>query len=150
MFHGFVSGVLIRGRIDESQVFRKLEEWLLFSSEQGDILENSLHGYKNIIESDLRDFNNGFYPLLPSEESSLDVRLIAITEWCRHFLSGLAEVWIGKFDTTEDTIEALKDLTEVANVSLDAEFEYESDFEYILEHVRILVQVIYSDLHQSD
>ena len=150
MFHGFVCGILIRGGIDELLVFEKLEEWLFLSSEQTEVLQKFLFGYMNVVDSDLRDLNYGFQPLLPTESVALDARLNAIAEWCRHFLSGLADVWDGQFETTEDTIEALKDLAEVANVSSDAEPDGESDFEYLLEHVRILVQVIYSDLHRSD
>ena len=150
MFHGYVCGILMKGEIDESLVFEKLEEWLFWSSQQREVLQKFLSGYKNVVNSDLRDLNYGFQPLLPTEGVSLDARLNAIAEWCRHFLSGLADVWDGQFETTEDTIEALKDLSEVANVSSDAEPDGESDFEYLLEHVRILVQVIYSDLHRSD
>ena len=150
MFHGYECGILMKGEIDESLVFEKLEEWLFWSSEQREVLQKFLSGYKNVVNSDLRDLNYGFQPLLPTEGVSLDTRLNAIAEWCRHFLSGLADVWDGQFETTEDTIEALTDLSEVANVSLDAESGGESDFEYILEHVRILVQVIYSDLYRSD
>ena len=150
MFHGFVCGILIKGGIDELLVFEKLGEWLFLSSEQTEVLQKFLSGYMNVVDSDLRDLNYGFQPLLPTESVALDARLNAIAEWCRHFLSGLADVWDGQFETTEDTIEALKDLAEVANVSSDAEPDGESDFEYLLEHVRILVQVIYSDLHRSD
>ncbi|MBV33163.1 MAG: hypothetical protein CMK36_06950 [Porticoccaceae bacterium] len=150
MFHGFVCGLLIRRGIDESQVFRKLEKWLLLSSEQRDILRECLYGYQDVVNNDLRDINYGFHPLLPSDHKPLNAKLNELANWCKHFLSGLTEIWDSQFETTEDTVEALKDLVEVTNVSLDTEVGGEGDFEYLLEHVRILVQVIYSDLHQSD
>ena len=149
MFHGFVCGLLIRRGIDESQVFRKLEKWLLLSSEQRDILRDRLYGYQDIVNNNLRDINYGFHPLLPSDHEPLNAKLKELANWCTQFLSGLTEIWDSQFETTEDTVEALKHLVEVANVSLHTEVDGEGDFTHLLEHVRILVQVIYSDLHQS-
>lgn len=77
-----------------------------------------------IINEQLQDINFSFNPLLPSDDTEMAHRLVALSEWCKGFLDGLA---CHNIDfSSQDAKEILQDLQTFSN-DLDPESgeEYE-------------------------
>jgi uncharacterized protein YgfB (UPF0149 family) len=100
----------------------------------------------------LQDESFDFHPLLPDEDSNLDERVVAMTDWCRGFLSGYAQarVGTGRTDATvpSDSAEALKDFALIAQAGFSGDEdgdESESAFEELVEYLRFAAMNIMMD-----
>jgi uncharacterized protein YgfB (UPF0149 family) len=92
--------------------------------------------------SAILDADYTFQPLLPSDDSSLEERLLSVSEWSRGFLSGFTQGITQREAAGEPvpsmTAEALKDMAAIAQVDTeetDSE-ETERQLEDIVEYLR--------------
>jgi len=92
--------------------------------------------------SAILDADYTFQPLLPSDDSSLEERLLSVSEWSRGFLSGFTQGITQREAAGEPvpsmTAEALKDMAAIAQVDTeetDSE-EAERQLEDIVEYLR--------------
>ena len=92
--------------------------------------------------SAILDADYPFQPLLPSDDSSLEERLLSVSEWSRGFLSGFTQGITQREAAGEPvpsmTAEALKDMAAIAQVDTeetDSE-EAERQLEDIVEYLR--------------
>ena len=92
--------------------------------------------------SAILDADYTFQPLLPSDDSSLEERLLSMSEWSRGFLSGFTQGITQREAAGEPvpsmTAEALKDIAAIAQVDTeetDSE-EAERQLEDIVEYIR--------------
>jgi uncharacterized protein YgfB (UPF0149 family) len=91
-----------------------------------------------------------FVPLLPDDESALDVRVEALAEWCAGFLYGLGVGKLPSLDTVPGEVgEVLRDFTEISKVAVgsdETEDTNEAAYVELLEFVRAGTQLVYEEL----
>jgi uncharacterized protein YgfB (UPF0149 family) len=90
-----------------------------------------------------------FGPLLPDDESALQVRVEALAEWCVGFLYGLGAGGLPSLDSVPGEVgEVLRDFTEIsrADVGGDAEEANEAAYTELVEFVRAGTQLVYEEL----
>ncbi len=107
---------------------------------------------KTKISKDLKDRTFSFNLLLPNDDSALAVRILALSEWCKGYLSGLGLVGISAVDLSNEIIkELIQDLSQIAQVgqATDASNDDEKNFLELVEYVRIAVQNIYVELRDA-
>jgi uncharacterized protein YgfB (UPF0149 family) len=90
--------------------------------------------------------------LLPDEEMSLEIRGIALTEWCQGFLSGLDNIGLGSTEILSDASkELVDDLYKISRLKTEDLDEYaeqgESDLMELIEYVRMGAILIYDEFH---
>lgn len=91
-----------------------------------------------------------FMPLLPDDESALEVRVEALAEWCGAFLYGLGAGKLPSLDTVPGEVgEVLRDFTEISKAAVgsgDTEESNETAYAELLEFVRAGAQLVYEEL----
>jgi uncharacterized protein YgfB (UPF0149 family) len=90
-----------------------------------------------------------FVPLLPDDESALEVRVEALADWCGGFLYGLGAGKLPSLDAVPGEVgEVLRDFTEISQASVgDGETEEnEAAWVELLEFVRAGTQLVYEEL----
>ena len=92
--------------------------------------------------SAIQDADYTFLPLLPSDDNSLEERLMSVSEWSRGFLSGFTQGITQREAAGEPipgmTAEALKDMAAIAQVDpeeTDSE-EAERQLDDVIEYIR--------------
>ncbi|MBU02295.1 MAG: hypothetical protein CME55_03290 [Halieaceae bacterium] len=92
--------------------------------------------------SAIQDADYTFLPLLPSDDNSLEERLMSVSEWSRGFLSGFTQGITQREAAGElipgMTAEALKDMAAIAQVDpeeTDSE-EAERQLDDVIEYIR--------------
>ena len=96
--------------------------------------------------------NDAFTPALPPDDTDLDERVAALSEWCNGFLFGIASrkgLHLGQ--ASADAKELISDLTEIARAGLDAEGtsseESEMALTEIAEHLKVAAQTLFFEWH---
>ena len=91
-----------------------------------------------------------FVPLLPDDESALEVRVEALAEWCGGFLYGLGAGKLPSLDTVPGEVgEVLRDFTEISRAAVgsgETEESNEAAYVELLEFVRAGTQLVYEEL----
>lgn len=107
------------------------------------------------VESTQRAFDDGNYRLellLPDDDTPLDERSRALSDWCTGFLFGLG---LAGGTVTEslsgDAREVIADLTEFTRIDAedDGSESAEKAFQEIVEYVRVGVLLIYEELMRT-
>ena len=143
--HGFVTGWIGSGSSWQSaaSTFRET-----FEIETNHSLGSSLGSIAIGIEQGLADPDFNFVLLLPEESHSINNRRLALSDWCRGFLSGFGLT--GRFQEAElsdEVKELLKDFSQIALVDDDIpdDDENESDLTEITEYVRMGAIMVFTD-----
>jgi len=151
--HGLLAGRVAGGeRIDAQALGSALVE--SFDSDQ-ELVENALPMlqtlYASIVEAFERpDFS--FHPLLPGDDVALSDRVVALSEWCQHFLSGLGDSGLGtRAELSEELNGAIADIAAIAQVSYDGDDEEEDEMDLfeLEEYVRMAAMMIFAELNGS-
>lgn len=94
-----------------------------------------------------------FQPLLPSDETGLQERANALSQWCQGFLYGFGTGAPPDSEEMPANIdEILRDLTQIGRATVDlAEVEEDQEEAYteVIEYVRVGVQLIHDELHAA-
>lgn len=97
---------------------------------------------------DSRQF--GFQPLLPDDETPVELRAVALGQWCQGFLYGLGSQPIPEIDRLPTEVaEIVRDFTALTQIGVDADESSEANeqaYSELVEFVRIGVQVLYDEL----
>jgi hypothetical protein len=102
--------------------------------------------------------NSGDYdlqPFLPDDDSEMEQRTQALSQWCHGFLTGFGSAGIAA-DTefTSDQADSLRDIASIVQVTVDEEEdrdedEQEADYTDLVEHTRIIAMNFYEDNMQE-
>lgn len=95
----------------------------------------------------LGEFSFEFNLLLPDDDVDLNQRTESLGLWCQGFLTGLQQGDKNK-PLSEDAQDALKDITEIAQVNfgdIPSTDEDESAYADLVEYVRLAVLMIYHE-----
>ncbi|OBT17354.1 hypothetical protein A9264_00865 [Vibrio sp. UCD-FRSSP16_10] len=97
---------------------------------------------------ELTDDNFELSILLPTD-ADISTYTQAMSEWVSHFVSGLGLIDAQVNKASEQTKEAIQDLLEISKVDVDPEDDLEEQsalLEHVLEHVKVCVLTVYSEL----
>jgi len=143
--HGFVTGWISSGTAWDSaaEVFEQALETTL----QGALAE-TVKQTADDVKAGLADMDFGFQILLPEDENAINNRRVALSEWCRGFLSGFGLT--GRYQDSELSDEVKELLTDFAQISqvdddIPEDEENDSDLTEITEYVRIGAVMIFTD-----
>ncbi len=155
--HGLLVGVICgMGNIKDKKTawLEILIEELSYSGDM-EALQQLLNNLVNLILFQLRDPQFSFELTLPSDETELCKRSIALADWCRGFLCGLGLIGVSNKELQSNLAkEAIMDLSQIVYVATEQE-NTESDIEAdenafleLTEYVRIAVQTIHMELQE--
>jgi hypothetical protein len=101
----------------------------------------------------LRGDEMEFEPLLPDDDSTLERRTTALSQWCQGFLYGFATGVALKAEKLPDNVnEVLRDFTHIGRATVEvgeAGEQEEESYAEVVEYVRVGVQLIHDELQTS-
>lgn len=99
---------------------------------------------------ELNDPEFSFQPLLPSDEESLQLRTLAVSQWCQGFVEGLRLGGVKRPDKLSgDAGEIVRDLMVIGKASrfqVEDTDDNEADFAELVEYLRAAVRLVYEEL----
>ena len=150
-FHGFLCGRLSSGPVQIQDLVSSSTQWLALEDETAKTAEDTLKNFYESALTDLQDISFMFQPLLPGDELPLEERLVAVGNWCSHYISGIGEGMGTEFEVSSEGKEALQDLAAIGQISteFDTDEDVERDYLELVEYIRIAVQIIFTDLNSQ-
>jgi uncharacterized protein YgfB (UPF0149 family) len=148
--HGLACGKLCGGaRCSDREWLTSAMEYLDVSREPAPQDRERMVDVYRVTLDQLRDEELGIELLLPSDETEMAERVMALSQWCHGFLSGFGTSGV-KADTTlsEDTAEALRDFAAFVQMSPETEDDEESELDYleIVDYVRLAALSIFMEI----
>jgi uncharacterized protein YgfB (UPF0149 family) len=154
--HGLLCGQLSTGQQLDT------DGWLMLASTQLqlDIGTNNdrlaLIGLYEQSLAQLSGFSFEFQPLLPTDETSLELRTVALGQWCSGFLSGFGLALDYQRQKLSDEVnESIADLAQISQIKSDEMVDQTAEQSYmeLVEYVRLAATMVYSEFnvpkHQS-
>jgi uncharacterized protein len=144
--HGIICGVICA--LPEST--QSAWEGMIFAENtEGEHLEPLRELYRSSYQA-MTSFSFEFHLLMPDDKANINLRTEALGYWCEGFLTGLnhSEKAIQDF-ASEEAMDALADLTEIAQVSaanLKKNNENENAYVELVEYIRFAVLMIYHEI----
>lgn len=160
--HGLLCGKLCGG------ASLTMDQWLEAAWELLDItgqpnaeVEAPVLALYEVTQAQLNSGDYDLQPYLPDDDTDLEQRLQALSQWCHGFLTGFGGAGIDpKAEFSSDQADSLRDIAAIVQVSLDEdddpdpdsereEDEQEADYFDLVEHVRIIALNFYEDKLQD-
>ncbi|MBN7797057.1 UPF0149 family protein [Parahaliea mediterranea] len=151
--HGCLSGLLSAGAVGEPAAGLAGLNQTLELDLHGELAELMLQLY-SVTQAALQDEEFDFHPLLPDDDTELDVRIMALGFWCRGFMAGFARATAvaGRGDRSlpGDSAEILRDIAMMAQAGADedaevSEDESEGHYAELVEYLRFAVLNVFMD-----
>jgi uncharacterized protein YgfB (UPF0149 family) len=146
--HGVACGLVCRQAGSVGDDFMRLLDLLqLISSPAAGVRELMLKVHE-AASSQLADEQLRLALWLPGDEQPLDERTEALGQWCTGFLAGLGAGEGGLGKLSEEALEALEDLRQIAHaeVGSDAGEGEEAAFFEIVEYIRVVTLLLREEL----
>lgn len=152
--HGLLCGKLCGG----AQLDR--DTWLQAAWEFLDVTDTP-DGQANeevmtLLDVTVAQLNSGEYNMqlmLPENDTDLDQRTMALSQWCHGFLTGFGSAGIDPNQTfSKDNADALRDMAAIVQAAVsdeDDEEEQESGYSDLVEYVCVVAMNFYAE-HQMD
>ena len=149
---GLICGKLAGGKVPPAEEWRQeglrfMELLDLQSGEGATLFDLLLERTKQSLD----DGNFSFQPLLPDDRTVINRRVDELGMWCRGYLCGLGTAGLRKeLLLSPDIAGALRDLAEIANITLEGDVESEENEVYwteLVEYVKVAVLNIYAELN---
>ncbi|MGH1486761.1 MAG: UPF0149 family protein [Cellvibrionaceae bacterium] len=109
----------------------------------------------NITQAQLVSGDYDLQPFLPDDDSELEQRTQALSQWCHGFLAGFGSAGIDpNAEFSGDQADSLRDMAAIVQVTIDGDLEseegrdedqQEADFIELIEYVRIIAMNFYED-----
>jgi uncharacterized protein YgfB (UPF0149 family) len=153
--HGGICGVLCGGGARDAEYCLAAVAQALHLEIHGELAGSCLRLAAITIQA-LQDEEFDFHPFLPDDEEDMEVRVIAMSDWCSAFLSGYA-MSIATPESGalgEENSEILKDISAIASAAVDAvdddvepdEEESENHYFDLTEYLRFATLNLFMDL----
>lgn len=149
--HGCLCGQLSAGASSEPEAGLAALGQALNIEVYGELAEQLMQLYK-VTAAALEDDEFDFYPLLPDDERDIDERTLALSLWCRAYLTGYAHVKAGAGKAGQmvpaDSAEILKDFAAIAQAQVDEDIpeeESEASYAELVEYLRFAALNVYAD-----
>jgi hypothetical protein len=153
--HGLMAGLLSAGvPADLPKVLPVLHDFL----NDGQAIQTSLKpNIEQLLSQTAQDLASEDYRLqllLPSDDDSLAERLEALVEWAQAFLVGFSVQQTDLSLVSSDVREAIDQLSEITRIDIyttddSSEAENEESYFLVLEHLRMLVLICFTDVGQK-
>lgn len=144
--HGALTGYISSGARVQTDLFEDLLETPLPSVVQ-DLISRLDEATRSQLDADFQ-----FQPLLPDDESALQVRLRALSQWCDWFNIGFAAGFMRpQTDMSAELVEVLSDFGQVAGADAfegEASVQDEANYMELLEYVRMATVTVYQQMQQ--
>lgn len=151
--HGCMSGLLCAGASTGPEYGLNALEHCLDVRPHGEFAERVMQLYTFTAQA-LRDEGFTFQPLLPVDEEELDLRTLALANWCEGFLTGFA--WQAAAESapalSPDAGEVLTDIAAMAQAVTteeDNEDEAEDSYCELVEYLRVAVVNVFQECGAS-
>lgn len=152
--HGVLCGVLCAQRAFDP---RPWSGYVLGACDPGNAYvreaRNELESMSEAALAALNDPEYGFQPMLPPDETPLQLRTQAMSQWCQGYVEGLR---LGGIEHPEkldgDAGEIVRDLGEIGKAGrfhVDDSDENEADFAELVEYLRAGVRLVYDELREA-
>lgn len=149
--HGCLTGLLAAGAVGEPAAgLAGLNETLQVEL-HGELAELMLQLYSVTLAA-LEDEEFDFHPLLPDDETELDLRVMALGFWCRGFMAGYARATraAGSGDSSlpGDSAEILRDIALIGQAGVDEDLpeeDSEGNYAEIVEYLRFAALNVFMD-----
>jgi len=145
--HGTLTGCLC------AAIGYRFEDWLLEILPEGrahPLAKAALRAVFLETSGALESSEMEFDPLLPEDEASLDVRTVALAQWCQGFLYGLGGSALSDASGLPGEVgEIVRDFSEITRVGVDDGQSMESNenaYTELVEFVRVGVQLVFEEL----
>ena len=149
--HGFLCGLLSAGAPDQAEYGVDALAESLDLVAHGELVDCAMQLYTASAVM-LRDEEFTFFPLLPHDEVDIELRAVALADWCDGFLAGVAHMAAAKEKfgrtVTRQSSEALQDISVLALAEAGADEhgeEAEESYFELVEYLRVAVLNIYMD-----
>ncbi len=100
------------------------------------------------------DVNFSFSPLLPTDDATIARRTQELGAWCQGFLHGLGVSGLsGEAKLSPDAADALRDLAQISQASLEDDDNLDENEVYwleLVEYVKVAVLTIYTELSSAE
>lgn len=156
--HGLLCGLLCRSKVETAGDFLDHLQAMQLLVNPGAAMSDVMVDAWGSTSQQLGDEEMGFELWLPDDDESLEVRTIALAQWCAGFLAGLGSG--GQLEALSDEArEAIDDLQQIARAELsapgdgDGEPESEEDesaYAEIVEYVRIVALTMREEFRGPD
>ena len=143
--HGFITGWVASGTAWKS-AFEAFDQ--AFDLPLHGLLKDATIQTGESVLAGLADVDFGFHILLPDETEVINNRRVALSGWCRSFLTGFGLT--GRFQQAElsdEVKELFHDFAQISQVEeeIPEDDENESDLTEITEYVRIGAVMVFTD-----
>lgn len=112
-----------------------------------------LEGLYDETQRQLNDTSLDFHPLLPDDDTDIEERIRALSDWCQGFLFGLSEGGLKELDKLPgDCAEVIQDLVEIGSAEgyeLEGSEEDETSYAELLEYVRTGVLLVNEEMNPT-
>ncbi len=144
--HGLLCGLLCSGSEDAPALWRaELLGDLERDTPASGQSRRSLDGLFQGVRIQLEDPNSEFRLLLPDDAQPLKQRALALVEWCQGFLYGFGLCGVSERAFSEETREALRDITEITRMDqhqLEQTEANEEAYMEVSEFVRVAALLV--------
>lgn len=152
--HGTICGILCIGRPTDDKVWADI---LLEGLDQGNAVVGEARAMivqlVDAAQASLRSSEMTFTPLLPGDDTSLEVRAAALAQWVQGFLFGLATGAAQRTpEYSEETREVIEDFSQIARLGVSEGGGDEDDevaFTELFEYLRVGAQLVYEELREG-
>jgi hypothetical protein len=150
--HGLLCGQLSAGRHLDA------DGWLMLASTQLELDIDANDGRLALIDlyeqslAQLSGFSFEFQPLLPTDETSLVLRTVALGQWCSGFLSGFGLAFDYQRQKLSDEVnESIADLAQISHIKSDEMVDQTAEQSYmeLVEYVRLAATMVYAEFNVS-
>lgn len=125
-------------------------EFLDFTQAPDENVRDLLSRLYHATRAQLRD-DFGLQLMLPDDESDIEERLAALSQWCHGFLTGFGSAG-AKEELSDEARETLVDIAALVQVTAEDEAgaEVEADYMEVTEYVRIAAASLYEEFAQQE
>lgn len=128
------------------------EAWLADAAQLLDVepvesVRNALIGLQEMVKGELTGDDITIVLLLPSDETALPDRAVALGQWCQGFLAGFGQN-AGGLDLSTEAKEVLQDLVAISQVqdALEESEDGEGDYMEVMEYLRVAPLLLFTEL----
>lgn len=150
--HGLLCGKLCGGAaLTTDQWLSSAWELLDIVGEPNVEIQEPVIAMYAVTQAQLSSGDYDLQPFLPDDDSEMEQRTQALSQWCHGFLTGFGSAGIAAdAEFSSDQAESLRDIASIVQVTVDAEEdrdadEQEADYTDLVEHTRIIAMNFYED-----
>jgi len=143
--HGCLCGLLAAGAPGEPEAGLALLNQAMDIDLHGELAGLAIQLYE-VSAAAMEDEEFDFHPLLPDDDTEIEVRTQALADWTRAFISGYTQV--SRTSVQQDSGEILRDFAVIAQAGIDedaSEDESEESYLELVEYLRFAALNVFMD-----